>query len=167
MTDQKGDVSDPLIMQSRRDLGLGANLSTSSPNQPRARCVKSTKRFTIALFLPGVLLKNIYVDTTDLGDRVVTVGGCWNEHIFGIEDVRDDMRSPRNSSVSSPSPGRVTTPQQQSTGAAASPGPAVLADSLPTGSFEMLFEVPLPFERCHWHSDYEAGVLFLHWDAPT
>ena len=151
-------VSDPLIMQSRRDLlGGGPNMSSSS-NQPKVRCIRTPKRFTIAVFLPGVLLKNIYVDTTDLGDRVVTVGGCWNEGIFSIEDVRDDAaRSPRAGGSN----------QTSGVGdASTTTGGQLLSDTLPTGTFEMLYEVPVPFERCHWFSEYEAGVLFLHWDHP-
>jgi hypothetical protein len=160
-------VEDPLIMQSRRDLFGCSNLLASS-NQPRVRLIHLAKRFSIAIFLPGVLLKNMYVDTTDLGDRVVTIGGCWNEAIFTVDDVRDDLGSPKSGFGGQGSFGQ---PQKNAmSGAEGSdgpaPGPAVGFDSFPTGSFEMLHEVPLPYERCHWSSEYEAGVLFLHWDAP-
>lgn len=44
---------------------------------------------------------------------------------------------------------------------------SVLMDSLPRGDFEMIFDVPAPFERAHWYSEYEGGVLLIMWDAPT
>lgn len=47
------------------------------------------------------------------------------------------------------------------------PERSVLMDTLPRGEFEMIFDVPLPFERAHWYSEYEGGVLLIMWDAPT
>lgn len=138
--------SDPLVMQSRRDFGV------NSINQPRVRCIKTPKRFTIAMLIPGVLLRHIYVDTTEQGDRVVTIGGCWNESIMSIEDVRDEAKSPKAAAVSS-------SPRDD----AAS---GIVSDTTPSGSFEMLYEIPMPFVRSHWYSEYEAGVLFLYWDTP-
>jgi hypothetical protein len=185
-------VEDPLIMQSRRDLLGAANLLStreSSDREPRVRLIHLPKRFTIAIFLPGVLLKNVFVDTTDIGDRIVTVGGCWTDGILSADDVRDDIGCPKGqdsyrgkNSGASVGEARTTTVVATSSltsshdsgnsrlllGSGGSFGgrPSVLQDSLPRGSFEMHYEVPLPYERCHWSSEYEAGVLFLHWDHP-
>jgi hypothetical protein len=169
---------------------------------PRSKIiVEPGLRYTIVLFLPGVLLKEVFVETgasmaqsrrrgqphvPNAGDRTITVGGTWNSGIHGLQSLREqgvfqstgggDSLTDRGASSELPSSAASTEREGSGEGTRSilkrqsvqPPAVArkVLSDTLPRGSFELTFEIPLPFEKAHWYSEYDGGVLLLMWDAP-
>jgi hypothetical protein len=161
--------------------------------QPPCKIVlESGARFTIVFFLPGVLLGDIYVDATGDRDRSVIIGGRWNGGITGLESLRDQGVFQHSALVSATTPTAASMEEGSVLGSSQCGGSdrivsarqrlsarsggapqkrrgerSVLMDTLPRGDFEMVFDVPSPFERAHWYSEYEGGVLLIMWDAPA
>lgn len=166
---------------------FGGTPEGKGENPPCKIILDPGQRFTVVLFLPGVLLSDIYVDATSERDRSVVIGGRWNPQISGVEGLReqgvfthsssnannttarDDTSLRPASEESSRSPGRsgqASEGSERPQRTTRKLEKCVLMDTLPRGSFEMTFDVPSPFERAHWYSEYDGGVLLIMWNAP-
>ena len=114
------------------------NNPTSVGDTPPCRVVFiPSECFVVTLYLPGVQMGNVYVGPSERNRRAVVIGGSWgNSHAVPVAGLSPQVMDHSQ----------------------------VVLNTLPTGDFEMVFEIPHPFHPSHWTSnDFVDGVLTLVW----